>query len=161
MGTVLTDMILYFGDDAKRINHALKVYGFAKAICESEDVSGNEREIIELTAILHDIGIREAERKYNSSAWNYQETEGPPVAREILEKNGIADKITDRVCFIIGHHHRFDKIDGIDFQILVESDLLVNIFEHGSSKESAESVKNSVFKTQAGIKLLDSIYLSS
>ncbi|MCP5515338.1 MAG: HD domain-containing protein [Spirochaetales bacterium] len=158
---VITDMILYFGDDAKRINHALKVYGFAKAICESEDVSGNEREIIELTAILHDIGIREAERKYNSSAWNYQETEGPPVAREILEKNGIADKITDRVCFIIGHHHRFDKIDGIDFQILVESDLLVNIFEHGSSKESAESVKNSVFKTQAGIKLLDSIYLSS
>ncbi len=157
---VITDMILYFRDDAKRINHALKVHGFAQAICESEDVSGNEREIVELTALLHDIGIREAERKYNSSAWNYQETEGPPVAREILEKNGITDKITERVCFIIAHHHRFDKIDGIDFQILVEADLLVNIFEDESGRERAESVKNRVFRTPAGRKLLDSMYLS-
>ena len=158
---VITDMILYFGSDAKRINHALKVHGFAQAICESEDVSDSERKIAELTALLHDIGIREAERKYNSSAWNYQETEGPPVAREILEKNGVADKITDRVCFITGHHHSFDKIDGIDFQILVEADLLVNIFEDASGRERAESVKNKVFKTSAGRKLLDSMYLSS
>ena len=33
-------------------------------------------------AYLHDIGIKEAERKYQSSAAPYQEQEGPAIARD-------------------------------------------------------------------------------
>ena len=35
-------------------------------------------------AYLHDIGIQEAERKYQSTAARYQEELGPPIARDIL-----------------------------------------------------------------------------
>ena len=42
--------------------------------------------VVRAAAVLHDIGIREAERKHGSSAGKYQEVEGPPIARRILEK---------------------------------------------------------------------------
>ena len=60
--TLLFDMIRYFQDDAKRMNHAMKVYSFAFTICCSENISGVKREIIEYATILHDIGIHEAEK---------------------------------------------------------------------------------------------------
>ncbi len=75
----------YFGDDAKRIGHALRVTGFADEILLHEP---GDRELVLATALLHDIGIREAERKYGSSAGDLQEREGPPVARKILEGLG-------------------------------------------------------------------------
>jgi len=42
---------------------------------------------------------------------------------------------------LIGNHHTYDKIDGIDFQILVEADFLVNIYEDEINKESIKSIK--------------------
>jgi len=86
---VMHKMIIYFKDDARRINHALKVYGFASIICSHEQISVNEKNIVELAAILHDIGIKEAEIKYNSTAGKYQEIEGPPIAKQILIESGI------------------------------------------------------------------------
>jgi hypothetical protein len=156
---VLTEMIHYFGADARRVNHALKVYGFARAIAASEDIDAQTREVIGLAAALHDIGIPEAERKYGSSAGNLQEQEGPPVARGILEKLGVGAQTVERVCYLIGNHHSYQKINGPDFQILVEADFLVNIFEDSMGKEAVESVKTKYFKTESGSTLLERIYL--
>ncbi len=39
IGEVLLKMIGYFEQDAMRINHALKVYGFAGAIARKEKIS--------------------------------------------------------------------------------------------------------------------------
>ena len=36
-------------------------------------------------------------------------------------------RVTERVAYLIGHHHTYDKIEGMDYQILVEADFLVNI----------------------------------
>jgi hypothetical protein len=155
---VLEEMIVYFNGDLRRINHALKVYGFAVTISGLESVSEKEKEIIALTAVLHDIGIKEAERKYNSTAGKYQEIEGPPIAKQILENQGIDNPIVERVCFLIGHHHSYSKIDGLDFQIIVEADFLVNIFEDNLERDAIESVRKKYFKTKHGIKLLDSMY---
>lgn len=156
---VLNKMILYFKDDVKRINHALKVYGFATAIAGSEAVTDGERNIIELAAILHDIGIKEAERKYNSSAGNYQEIEGPPIAGNMLKEAAVEKAVIERVCNIIGNHHSYAKIDGIDFQILVESDFLVNIFEDSINIDAVKSIKEKYFMTASGRRFLDSMYL--
>ncbi|AZV55193.1 HD domain-containing protein [Clostridium sp. AWRP] len=156
---VTKKMILYFGNDIKRINHALKVYGFSKTIGQLEGLNDNEMLILELASILHDIGIKESERKYNSSAGNYQEIEGPPVAKELLKEIDLDDTIIKRVCFLIGNHHSYNKIDKIDLQILIESDFLVNTYENNIKISDIEYMKNKYFKTSTGKELLNSIYI--
>jgi hypothetical protein len=69
----------------------------------------------------------ESERKYSSSAAKYQEMEGPPIARDLLKEFNLGTEFIERICFLIGNHHTYNKIDDIDFQILVESDFIVNI----------------------------------
>lgn len=152
-------MISYLGSDARRINHALKVYGFAVNISGMEGVLEKDNLVISLAAVLHDIGIHEAERKYNSSSGKYQELEGPPIAKGILKNIGVPNDIINRVCFLIGNHHSYQNIDGLDFQILIEVDFLVNIFEDNMSKDSILSIRDKYFKTGNGIKLINSIYL--
>jgi len=158
VSATMRKMIEYFDGDVKRINHALKVHGFAKTIGELENVSEDKLEILEVAAILHDIGIKESEKKYSSSAGKYQEMEGPPVARGILQEFGLNQEFVDRVCYLIGNHHTYSKIDDVDFQILVEADFLVNIFEDGVSREQVEPVKQKYFKTDTGLFCLSSMY---
>ncbi len=156
---ITKEMINYFNKDVKRINHALKVYSFCKTIGALEQLNDNELMIVNLSGILHDIGIKEAEKKYNSSAGPYQEKEGPAIAKEIMNKYDIDKNIIERVCYIIGHHHSYSKIDGPDFQILVEADFLVNIYEDEMDKNAIISVKNKYFNTKTGSAILEDMYL--
>lgn len=157
---VVQKMIEYFGADIRRINHALKVYGFASCIARRERMSEKELLIVDISAILHDIGIKEAEKKYNSSSGHYQEIEGPSVALNLLADLNINKVLLDRICFLIGNHHSYQKINGIDFQILVESDFLVNIFEDEMPSHLIESLRRKYFKTAAGISMIESMYLN-
>lgn len=151
-------MMGYFGSDVRRINHALKVYGFASAIGRNENLDAQTIQIIEIAAILHDIGIPEAERKYSSCAGKYQEIEGPPIARAMLESIEIAPALIDRVCYLIGNHHSYSKIDGVDFQILVEADFLVNIFEENMDAKAIHNIRKKYIKTRHGIFIFDTLY---
>ncbi len=151
-------MIQYFGTDVRRINHALKVFSYAKTIGEMEGLSLPMQKVLELAAILHDIGIKEAERKYNASTGKYQEIEGPYVARELLFEMPIEVLELERICFLIGHHHTYACIDGIDFQILVEADFLVNIYEDQMNEQQIKSICEKYFKTTTGIEMLKSCY---
>ncbi|NLM67345.1 MAG: HD domain-containing protein [Enterococcus sp.] len=159
VGNIIEKMIRYFGTDVRRINHALKVFGFASCIARKEKLTDNEILIVDIVAILHDIGILEAEKKYNSSGGKYQEIEGPAIAREILSDEDLNLKTLDRICFIIGSHHSYQKIDGLDFQIVVEADFLVNIYEDEMTKHTIDSVRNKYFRTQTGRSMIESIYL--
>jgi len=156
---ILESAILYNANDVKRINHLLKVFSFAHHIGIMEKCDMKTQEIIDISAILHDIGIHEAERKHNSNAGNWQEIEGPPVANELLKDFDLDNIIKDRILFLIGHHHQYNVIDGIDFQILVEADFLVNIFEDGVNEKSIKSIKEKIFKTKSGTNLLEKLYL--
>ena len=61
----------------------------------------------------------------------------------ILKKLEFPAPVTERVAYLIGHHHTYDKIEGMDYQILVEADFLVNINEDGldSSKQGLDSIR--------------------
>ncbi|MBC8061515.1 MAG: HD domain-containing protein [Clostridiaceae bacterium] len=155
---VLFKMMIYFRKDILRINHALKVYTFAKNIATLECLCKEQLEILEISSILHDIGIKECEIKYHSSAGHYQELEGPSIALNLLKEFNLKPGILERISFLIGNHHSYDKINGIDFQILVEADFLVNIFEDNYTANQIDAVKNKYFKTQTGIKYLTDIY---
>lgn len=156
---ILFNMINYFGQDARRVNHALKVYSFSKNIGVLEDLSKDKLLVLEAAAILHDIGIKVSEQKYKSSSGKYQEIEGPGVALELLKEFDIEKEALDRICYLIGNHHTYSKIDDIDFQILIEADFLVNIYEDNIEKEQIKSISEKYFKTETGKKYISSLYL--
>lgn len=151
-------MLQYFGDDLKRINHALKVHGFAQTIGGLEGLDESARFGLAAGALLHDIGIKNAERKYNSTAGKYQEQEGPGVARDLLAGLPLTAAQLERICFLIGHHHTSGEIDGLDLQILVEADFLVNAFEDAMSPEQIRPLQARIFRTPSGTALLQSLY---
>jgi hypothetical protein len=99
---------------------------YAERIGKSE---GGNMAVILSAAYLHDIGIVAAEKKYNSSAPEYQHMEGPPIAREILIKLGAKEELIDEVCDIIGHHHQPREDDSLNFKVVYDADLVENTDE--------------------------------
>ena len=149
-----------FGDDQRRIDHALLVLKYAELV---RDNQGGEELVVDAAAILHDIGIHEAERKYGSSAGNYQEIEGPAIAREILERFDVSESDIDHVCRIVGSHHSGKDIDTIEFRAVWDADWIVNI---GADYGDADQVKltriiSTVFKTETGREIAADKYLYS
>ncbi len=155
---LLTAMMLYDAGDPKRIQHMLKVFTYASLIGEKEGLAPRDLDILKTAAALHDIGIHNAEKLHGSSAGKWQELEGPPVAREILEPFGLGEEFVSRVCFLIGHHHTCDAVDGTDYQILLEADMLVNLYEDGLSPEAARRAGEKLFRTETGREFLDALY---
>ena len=156
---LIEKMMEYYAGDPKRVQHFLKVYEFAKLIGESESLDTETMHILRTAAIVHDIGIKISEEKYGSSNGKYQEREGPAVAEPMLLDLGYDEAVIDRVLFLIAHHHTYNEIEGLDYQILVEADFLVNLFEDGSSRETAEKVQKNIFRTNTGTKYLSNLFL--
>ena len=148
----------YFGQDFKRIGHASKVARYAEQLVKDEK---GDMAVVLISAYLHDIGITEAERKYQSSDARYQEQEGPPVAREILKKLGAEQALIDEVCDIVGHHHHPRPEETINFKILYDADLIVNLEEkHKESpidQEKLSGIIEKSFLTESGRKLAQKI----
>ena len=156
---VIHEMILFDRGDARRIQHFLKVYQFAALIGKLEGLSPEQQEILEIAAILHDIGIIPSEKKYGISNGKLQEQEGPAYARELLNRiGGYGQEFIDRVCFLIAHHHTYEGVDGLDWQILLEADFLVNSFEKNMPEDAIKKFRASVFRTKSGIALLNNQY---
>ena len=155
---VTTAMIDYYQGQPKRIQHFLKVHAYAKLIGEQEGLDKEILDILEVAALTHDIGIKISEEKYNSSAGKYQEVEGPAVAQQMLEDLQYDKAKTDRVCYLIGHHHTYDQIDGLDYQILVEADFLVNLYEDDVNRHGIEQAYQQIFRTQTGKEIFNQMY---
>lgn len=155
---LITEMMKYYTGDPKRIQHFIKVYQFAKMIGEMEGLSEELQHILETAAIVHDIGIKPAEEKYGSCGGKFQEQEGPAVAEEMLQRLGYEPKVIDRVCYLVGHHHTYDQIDGSDYRILVEADFLVNLYEDGVSKDAVKNAYDKIFRTETGRRVCSLIF---
>jgi len=148
-------MMDYYAGDARRINHFVKVHGFARFIGLQEGLNEHEQDILEAAALVHDIGIKISLEKYDSSAGHYQELEGPPIAMDMLSLLGYPDFMVERIGYLVGHHHTYGHIEGNDYQILVEADFLVNVIEHNMSDEQIASIRDRIFRTTAGRAMLD------
>ncbi len=120
---LIDEMRAVFGPDQRRIAHALAVLEYAERIHAAE---GGNAMVVMAAAILHDIGIVEAERKYGSAAGHLQEVEGPPVAGSILGKHLKDPAAVQHVLDIIAHHHN-GRYDSKEFHILRDADAIVNI----------------------------------
>jgi hypothetical protein len=138
-----------FGGDAKRITHALLVLEGAQELLRHEE--GSPRVVV-AAALLHDIGIQEAERKHGSAAGRYQELEGPPIARRILEALDLDEETIAHVCRIVGSHHSAGDLDTPEFRILWDADWLVNIPQEHPDYDQAKlkELIDRTFRTPAG-----------
>lgn len=134
----------------ERIQHFTKVHSFAAQIGRREQLDEETQFTLEVTTLLHDIGIGPSERKYGHCTGKMQEEEGPPFARAILEKFPISKEVVERVCYLIAHHHTYDMEDGLDYQILLEADFLVNLYENSINEEGVRSAYQKIFVTNAG-----------
>jgi len=144
------EMINYNKKDTKRINHALKVHSYAKLIGDAERISDAEMFTLEIASILHDIGIKQCKRKYNNCGGYYQQIEGPIVAKDMLKDYEIENTLFERIIYLIAHHHTFKNIIGLDYQILLEADLIVNTQEKYISEYAFRNAVDKLFVTKTG-----------
>ena len=147
------DMIAYYDGDPKRIQHFTKVHSYARLIGIGEELDDASLFILEAAAYTNDIGIRVAEEKYGRCDGKLQEQEGPIIAQKMLSQLGFENYIVERICFLIGHHHTYDNIDGLDYQILVEADFLVNLYEDDAGNRAIDKAYKRIFKTETGKKI--------
>ncbi|MCM1387986.1 MAG: HD domain-containing protein [Bacillus sp. (in: Bacteria)] len=146
-------MITYEKGTPRRIQHFIKVHSFAKSIGIGEHLDAETLYTLEIAAIVHDIGILPAEKKYGSCEGKLQEQEGPAPAREMLSSLSIAPDVIDRVCYLVAHHHTYENVDDIDYRILLEADALVNLYEDNSPRSAIDAMLKNVFRTETGTRI--------
>lgn len=157
----LTELaITYDAGDPRRVQHLLKVYAFCHIIGQSEGLDAQTQNTLEAAAILHDIGIHEAERKHGSSAGKWQELEGPAVAAPLLAQVNAAPAARERILWLIAHHHTYSASEDRDFRILLEADFLVNAYEDALPPDACRTADEKVFRTHTGRTFLQNLYLA-
>ena len=154
IGSVISAMVSYLQGNRHEVEHLLKVYGYAKAIGEMEGLDARSQEILEVAAVVHDIGIPRAIEKYGNDAGPYQEELGPAEARRMLEELGFDEALIGRVCFLVSRHHSYTDVDGADHRILLEADYLVNASHQQHGREAVVAAKESFFRTESGLRFL-------
>lgn len=70
----------------------------------------------------------------------------------------MTEETLQRVKYLVGHHHTYKDIDGMDYQILVEADFLVNLYEDGADAETAAKTKETIFRTKSGKRILSEMF---
>lgn len=158
LNKLFMEMIKYYSEDPARIQHFVKVHAFAKRIGEMEHLEERTLQILEAAAYVHDIGIRPALEKYGSCTGKLQEQEGPAVAEKMLEELGFDQELIQRVCYLVGHHHTYTDPDGMDYQILIEADFLVNLYEEQKDRQTAAEVCKKIFRTDSGRQICKEMF---
>ena len=151
-------MVLDSAGNLHDINHFMKVYAYAKTIGECEQLDSNTQAALEAAAILHDIACPLCREKYGNTYGRHQEEEGAILVEAFLSSFGCAEEFIERVVFLVGHHHTLKNIEGLDYQILIEADYLVNADEGKLPEENIRHTLAQIFKTETGISLLKSMY---
>jgi len=135
---LILKMISYDHGCPGRIQHFLKVHSFAKTIAVSEHLDEKTLFITET---------------YGDGNGKLQEKEGPALAEQMLSELGFEKDVIERVSFLVGHHHTYTGIDGLDYQILVEADFLVNLFEGNTDTAHIRTTYDNIFRTETGKKI--------
>ena len=152
------EMIHYYQGDPKHIQHFVKVHDLSRLIGQSEGLDEDTMYVLEAAALVHDIGIKVGMEKYGRSDGKTQEAEGPAAAREMLTALGFQERVIRRVEYLVGHHHTYTDIKGMDYQILVEADFLVNYFENNLSAETIQKSVEKIFRTETGRRIAEEMF---
>jgi HD superfamily phosphodiesterase len=121
---IVRALVEYFGDDNRRIEHAMRVLHHADRIAAERP--GCDMDIVVASALLHDVGIKVSEEKHGYNNGKTQEEYGPAVAQKLLAGIGFPIGKIQVVADIIGNHHSPSRYDYPELAVLKEADLIVN-----------------------------------
>ena len=155
---LMKKMIDFSGGSMHDVTHLIKVWGYARTIGMLEGLDSDTQFVLEAAAITQDIACPLCRSKYCSAAGPLQEKEGAVLVRAFLADTAMPDSMVERISYLIGHHHTLDAVDGIDYQILLEADYLVNAEEYRYAPEDIRGFSRQHFKTASGTALLRSVY---
>lgn len=155
---IMEGMIAYSEGNIHDIDHFLRVWSYARAIGMLEGLDERTQRVLEVAAIVHDIACPICREKYGNTNGKRQEEEGAPLAAEFLRSYDLEASQIERVAYLVGHHHTFNAVDGVDYQILIEADYIANASENGWSKDIVCSFMDRKFKTEAGRRLARSVF---
>ena len=155
----ITKLIAVGGGIEHDICHFLKVWGFARTIGEAEGLDERTLMTLEFAAVVHDIACPALRKELGNAPGGEQEKAGPAMVREFFQGSGIDEAMLERISYLVGHHHTYAGVDGLDYQILLEADFLVNAGEHEKDRKAVSSFHEKVFKTRTGLKLLEDMYM--
>ena len=154
ISTIMEKMIVFSDGNIHDVDHFIRVWTYAKTIGELERLNPGTQRILEVAAITHDIACPFCREKHGNTNGKKQEEEGVPMVREFLKDSELTAEEIDRVAFLIGHHHTFTGIDGIDWQILLEADYLANATENNYNEQNIRNFLDKVAKTDSGKRLI-------
>lgn len=154
---IMEKMIAFSDGNIHDIDHLIRVWTYARTIGELEGLDTDTQFILEVAAITHDIACPLCREKYGNTNGKHQEEEGASMVKEFLADAGLDDGQIDRVSYLVGHHHTFSDIDGLDYQILVEADYIANASENGYSRANINNFMDKIMKTDSGKRLLTAV----
>lgn len=160
ISSAIEKMIEFYKGNLHDIEHFLKVWAFAKTIGEQEKLDLHTQQILELAAVIHDIACPVCREKYGNTNGKNQEFESAPLVESFFTDLPVSAEDTERISWLAAHHHTYTNVDGLDYQILLEADFLVNASESGYKRSAVETAKENIFKTKTGIRLLEEMYLN-
>ena len=131
----------------------------AKTIGALEGLDKHTQKVLELAAVVHDISCPLCREKYGNTDGKNQELESPLLVEAFFDGLPVECSDVERISWLVAHHHTYTNVDGLDHQILLEADFLVNAGESGYPQPAIQHFRECVFRTAAGTALLDSMYL--
>ena len=155
---IMEKMIAFSEGNLHDIDHFVRVWTYARTIGELEGLDGQTQYVLEIAAITHDIACPLCREKYGDTNGKHQEAEGVPLVEAFLSGTGLRAAQIERVKYLVGHHHTFSGIDGLDYQILVEADFIANASENGYEASRIEAFLDRIVKTNAGKRLIQNIF---
>lgn len=154
------EVIEYFAStDMSQIGHTEAVHNFAQLLGELERYDEKRQAMLEIAALLHDIGCPNAKVKYGNTSPVNQEKEGKPKALEILASYPIDDADKTLIADVVGLHHHHKELQKMGYELLVEADLIVNILEGYYKPEQAAYYFDHLVTSKSGRDLYRNMFL--
>ena len=155
---IMQKMIAFSEGNIHDIDHFIRVWTYAKTIGELEQLDEETQYILEAAAITHDIACPLCREKYGNTNGKHQEEEGAELVRAFLADAGMTGAQLERVAYLVGHHHTFTGVDGMDWQILLEADTIANATENGYGETNVRNFIQKIMKTDSGKRLAMDVF---
>ena len=154
------EVVEYFAaTDMSQIGHTEAVHNFAQLLGKLEGYDEHRQAIIEISALLHDIGCPNAKEKYGNTNAPNQEKEGKPKAAELLAKYDITAEDKALIADVVGVHHHIKQLQEMGFELLAEADLIVNLLEGYYKMEQAQNLYETCVTSVSGKELFKNMFL--